>query len=317
MTMYKKEQTLPGLDFEHPLDCLIVGGGAAGLTAAIYLARFRRNALVVDAGKSRLSLIPTSHNYPGFPQGVRGQELHDRLATQAVHYGAQIFHGTITHLASLEGGVFKAAVAEAPVYAKTILLATGCTDIVPEITGFNEALRSTALRYCPVCDGFEAIGKKVAVLGSGTHGVKESLFIRHYATDLTLISSTREKTTTLQTVALGRRGVKVIDAEVNALACNDDRIVVHFADGSVDTFDILYSALGLTTDSSLATSLGLKVDDDGQVEIDEHMQSSMRGVYAVGDVAHGLNQISVATGQAAIAATAVHNFLCAADGCGI
>ena len=298
-------------------ESVIVGGGAAGLTAAIYLARFRRNALVVDGGKSRLSLIPTSHNYPGFPEGVHGQELHRRLATQATHYGAQIFPGTITHLTSLEGGVFQAAVAEATVHAKTILLATGCTDIVPDISGFNEALRSTALRYCPICDGFEAIGKKVAVLGRGTHGVKEALFIRHYATDLTLISSAREKTTTLQAVELGRRGVKVIDAEVNALACNDDRIVVHFADGSVDTFDILYSALGLTTDSSLATSLGLKVDDDGQVEIDEHMQSSMRGVYAVGDVAHGLNQISVATGQAAIAATAVHNFLCAADGCGI
>jgi thioredoxin reductase (NADPH) len=316
MIISKNENTLPELDRDPPLDCLIVGGGPAGLTAAIYLARFRRNARVIDSAKSRLCLIPTSHNYPGFPQGVHGQELHDRLTAQALHYGAQISHGTITHIAATGEGTFSAIFGEATLYAKTILLATGSTDIAPNISGFEEALRSAALRYCPICDGFEAIGRKVAVLGSGTHGVKESLFIRHYATDLTLISpTTRSGTTPLQMDELASHGEKLIDGDVTAIECKNDRISVHLANGIVDSFDVLYSALGLTANSSLATGLGLDLDDDSQVKIDEHMQSSMTGVYAVGDVAHGLNQISVATGQAAIAATAIHNLLCTTNSC--
>ena len=310
------ENLLPGLDSAQPLDCLIVGGGAGGLTAAIYLARFRRNALIVDSGKSRLSLIPTSHNYPGFPQGVHGQELLDRLTAQALHYGAVIAKETVTQITSVGEDLFKVAVADLIVYARTIVLATGATDIKPEIEGFTEALQSAALRYCPICDGFEAIGKKVAVLGSGTHGVKESLFIRDYAADLTLISpTTRSGTTQMQINELESHGVKVLDADVRAIVCENDRISVHLANGSVETFDILYSALGLTSNSSLAASLGLDMDDDGQIKIDEHMETSMKGIYSVGDVARGLNQICVANGQAAIATTAIHNILRSASGC--
>ena len=310
------ENLLPGVDSAQPLDCLIVGGGAGGLTAAIYLARFRRNALIVDSGKSRLSLIPTSHNYPGFPQGIHGPELLERLTAQALHYGSSITKGTVTQITSIGEDLFKVAVADFFLYSRTIVLAMGATDIKPEIEGFTEALQSAALRYCPICDGFEAIGKKVAVLGSGTHGVKESLFIRDYATDLTLISpTTRSGTTQMQINELESHDVKVLDAEVKAIACENDRISVHLANGSVETFDILYSALGLTSNSSLAASLRLDMDDDGQIKIDEHMETSMKGIYSVGDVARGLNQICVANGQAAIATTAIHNILRTASGC--
>ena len=311
--MYLSEHadtSVQGTDSARPLDCLIIGGGAGGLTAALYLARFRRHALVVDEGKSRLCLIPTSHNYPGFPAGVHGKELHGRLVQQARHYGASLTIGSVTQVSQVEVGIFKVSFADTAVFAKTILLATGATDIPPEIAGFQDALRSTALRYCPICDGFEAIGKKVGVLGSGAHGVRESLFIRHYATDLTLISPTTLcATTSMQSDELASHGVKVIDAGVERIACRDDRISVQLADGSVEMFDVLYSALGLNPNSSLAAGLGADLDADGQVNVDEHMQSTMKGVYAVGDVAHGLNQISVATGQAAIAATAIHNAL--------
>ena len=316
MEVVKSENLLLGTNSSQPLDSLIVGGGAGGLTAAIYLARFRRNALVLDSGQSRLSLIPTSHNYPGFPQGVHGPELLELLTTQALHYGASIAQKVVTQITSVDDDLFKISVADSVVYARTIVLAMGATDIKPNIAGFNEALQSAALRYCPVCDGFEAIGKKVAVLGSGTHGVKESLFIRHYATDLTLISPVTRTETTLQQInELESHGVKVLDTDVTALLCENGGISVHLANGTVEIFEILYSALGLTANSSLAVSIGLEMDDDGQIKIDEHMQTSTKGIYAVGDVARGLNQICVASGQAAIAATAIHNTLRSASGC--
>ncbi len=92
-----------------PLDCLIVGGGAGGLTAAIYLARFRRNILLLDSGKSRLSLIPTSHNYPGFPEGINGKDLLTRLNTQARQFGAAIKEGVVLSVSESENGLLKIA----------------------------------------------------------------------------------------------------------------------------------------------------------------------------------------------------------------
>ncbi len=181
------------------------------------------------------------------------------------------------------------------------------------IKGFENALRSATLRYCPICDGFEAIGKKVGVLGSGTHGVKESIFISDYATDLTLISPhDRSSTTPLQINELASHGVKVIDSDVDNMVCENNQVIVHMRDGSTHIFDVLYSALGLNPNNELAKMLGLDQDDIGQIAVDEHMVTSLKNVFAIGDVAHGLNQISVATGQAAIAATAVHNMLNAA-----
>ena len=297
-------------DTFKPLDCLIVGGGPGGLTAAIYLARFRRNILLVDSGKSRLSLIPTSHNYPGFPEGINGKELLTRLNAQARQFGAVIKEGLVLSVSESENGLMKIAFNETTIFSRTIILATGATDVAPTIKGFEIALRSAILRYCPICDGFEAIGKKVGVLGSGTHGVKESIFISDYATDLTLISPhDRSSTTPLQINELKSRGVKVIDGDIDEMVCENNQVTIRMRDGTTHAFDVLYSALGLHANNELAQMLGLEQDDTGQITVDEHMVTSLKNVFAIGDVAHGLNQISVATGQAATAATAVHNML--------
>ena len=190
------------------------------------------------------------------------------------------------------------------------MLATGASDIPPDIKGFTNALSTATLRYCPICDGFEAIGKKVGVLGSGKHGVKESLFISHYATDLTLISPFgRSATTPSQINELASRGIKAVEGEVEEMVCENSQVIVHMRDGRTQVFDVLYSALGLVANNELAKMLDLKQDRDGQIVVNEHMETSFTNVFAIGDVAHGLNQISVATGQAAIAATAVHNML--------
>ena len=112
------------------LDCLIIGGGPAGLTAAIYLARYRRQALVVDAGESRAALIPESHNYPGF-QGIAGPALLERLRAQARRYGAELRRGTVSALAR-DGDVFTAVADGERLRARTVILATGLVDKKPD-----------------------------------------------------------------------------------------------------------------------------------------------------------------------------------------
>ncbi len=294
-------------NLSSPLDCVIVGGGAGGLTAAIYLTRFRRNVLLMDSGRSRLNLIPTSHNYPGFPSGIKGQELLHRLNIQARKFGASIQNGFVSKILKHGAQLFTIECEDFTLYAKTIILATGATDVTPTIEGSEKALKNTTLRYCPICDGFEAINKKVAVLGRGAHGVKETHFIHHYAKDLTFINSSDTPDPMEDLNSLTENNIKIFDGNINSLSFTESGLSGVSCDGSTTSFDILYSALGLKANNELAKILELEMDGDGQVEIDEHMQTSMKAVFAIGDVACGLNQISVAAGQAAIAATAIHN----------
>jgi thioredoxin reductase (NADPH) len=143
---------------DKPLDCLVIGGGPAGLTAAIYLARFHLDILVVDGGKSRAATIPCTHNHAGFPDGITGQELIQRMKEQAQRFGAKIVDGFVSRVHRDErDGPFEAEWGSGKWHARSVLLATGVTNRRPPM---DEALHDDALargliRYCPICDGYE------------------------------------------------------------------------------------------------------------------------------------------------------------------
>jgi thioredoxin reductase (NADPH) len=174
---------------EMDYDCLVIGGGPAGLTAAIYLARFHLKLKVVDAGKGRATLIPCTRNHAGYPDGISGKELIERMTDQAQKFGASIETGRVTRLEKIEGG-FEAEWGGGPVTARTVLLATGVKNRRPPMDEdlHDEALASGLIRYCPICDGFEVTDKKVGVIGSGSRGVAEAVFLRGFTADITLIA---------------------------------------------------------------------------------------------------------------------------------
>src|SRR5690349_9990093 len=134
---------------ESDLDCLIIGGGPAGLTAATYLARFRRNALLVDDGQSRARLIPETHNYPGF-LGISGVKLLAHLREQAEKHGAKLQDGRVEALRKT-GGAFVARVGGRDLRAQRVLIATGIVDESPDLPGLKDAIYRGALRFCPIC----------------------------------------------------------------------------------------------------------------------------------------------------------------------
>ncbi|MFB6452813.1 NAD(P)/FAD-dependent oxidoreductase [Bradyrhizobium tunisiense] len=168
------------------LDYLVVGGGLAGLTAAIYLARYRRSVAVYDAGHSRAALIPKSHNYPGFPTGISGAELLERSAQQAAYYGVPITRDWIAAIEKTPEG-FVAEGGEAEVRTRTVLLATGIVDIAPQMEGLDEAVRAPLVRYCPVCDAFEASDQRIAVVGASEAAINKAKFLRTYSNHVTLL----------------------------------------------------------------------------------------------------------------------------------
>jgi thioredoxin reductase (NADPH) len=158
-------------------DCLVIGGGPAGLTSALYLARFRRKVLVIDAGNSRAAAIPRTHNHPGFIEGISGAALLDALRTQAQNYGGQITCGTVQSVERHNAG-FVAKTTLGEVTASRLIVATGIKDICPAVEGSDPVAIREAVRFCPVCDGFEAVDRKIAVYGPSQHAVEKARFLR-------------------------------------------------------------------------------------------------------------------------------------------
>ena len=294
-----------------PLDCLVIGGGPAGLTAAIYLSRYHLDILVVDGGKSRAETIPRTHNHAGYPDGIAGDELVKRMREQAQRYGARIESGQVTRLDREEDGMFTAEWGSGPVRARTVLLATGVTNRRPPM---DEALHDDALtrgliRYCPICDGYEVTDKKVGVIGSGKGGVNEAIFLRGYTADVSLIAPDKALNVSEDDrKRLQEAGITCVDGPAEAVAISDNCITVDTAEGHF-TFDSVYPALGSDVHNQLAEQAGAELSGDACVIVDSHMRTSVPGLYAAGDVVLGLDQISNAMGQGGVASTTIRNDL--------
>ena len=301
---------------EATLDCLIVGGGPAGLSAAIFLARFHRRFVLIDAGQSRASWIPRSHNHPAFPEGINGEALLGRMREQLAGFGGHVEQGSISVLVRRPNGLFSASAGEQSWTASNILLATGVIDVEPPLPDTIGAVRTGLVRQCPICDGFEMTGHSLVVIGHGTRGLAEALFLRTYTDKITIV--TLGHTMDLSPEAEQRRktaGIELIEMPVSSIQREGDRIArILFEDRSSISTDTIYSALGVHPRSDLAALIGVALEEDGRISTDPHQRTSVQGCYAAGDIVTGLNQIGVAMAQGEIAAVDIHNHLRSREG---
>jgi thioredoxin reductase (NADPH) len=280
------------------------------LTAAVYLARFRRRFLLVDAGESRALRIPRTRNLSGFPEGINGREFLRRLRQQARNFDAEMQAGKVSALRQGENGFFAEANGKT-IEARTVLLATGVINLDPPMRELDRAIAMGAVRYCPVCDGYEASGRNIAVLGGGSHAVEEAIFLRTYSADITFLSLHGAPKPQPQALEDGRHGgIRIIGDEIVRLQLNKNKTIsVKTAGGEEFCFDTLYCALGSEARHRLASLLGVELFKNNCIRVDAHMRTSVKGLYAAGDVIEGLDQIAAAIGNAAIAATTIHNAL--------
>jgi thioredoxin reductase (NADPH) len=297
------------LRFEsRDLDALIIGGGPAGLTCAIYLARYRRKVVVVDSGESRAALIPATHNYPGFADGIAGPRLLEALALQARTYGVEIISDRIAELQPAEAG-FEATCSKGTIAARRAVLASGLIDRDLGNSDLQQAVGCGLVRYCPICDGFEASDQRIGVLGSADDAAAKALFLRTYSKHVTLLTLDGNDCPEPISRELSEAGIRFPKARVLAFRRQDRQMTASLSDGTLEVFDVIYPVLGCEVRSDLAKKLGARHNDTGCLEVDAHQRTNVPGLYAVGDAVSDLHQIAVATGHAAVAATDIHNGL--------
>ncbi len=227
-------------------DCIVIGAGPAGLTAAIYLARFHLSIRLFDSGTSRAALIPCTRNHAGFPEGISGEQLLARMLVQAERFGAQRELARVTRV-SRNGEGFRVEAEGRALDARTVLMATGVINNRPE--GFADALHTEALgkgllRYCPICDAYEVTDQDVAVIGTGGHGTAEAEFLRGYTARVTLVAPGAEHELDADCAGrLDRAGIAGIDGPCGGYALEDGQIAFDTARGRL-RFDSVYPALG-------------------------------------------------------------------------
>jgi thioredoxin reductase (NADPH) len=293
------------------VDCLIIGGGPAGLTAAIYIARFHLSVIVIDAGDSRAAKIPLTRNHAGFPGGISGTDLLSRMRAQAETYSAVMHHDTVTSLVREADGFRATTTASGLVFARSVLLATGVVNRRPNMIDsdtHDRALSAGLLRYCPVCDGYEVTDQAVAVVGTGERGCTEALFLRSYTADVTLVAPDGGHELSSAQLAQLHEGNVTIAGACERIAAAGEAIVLTI-EGRPTAFDTLYPALGSDIRSELAAQVGARTSEDGCLLVDTHQRTDVEGLYAAGDVVLGLDQISHAMGEGGVAATTIRNDL--------
>jgi thioredoxin reductase (NADPH) len=209
------------------------------------------------------------------------------------------------------GAVFVAKLEGRALRTRTILLATGVKDREPRLPGIPELRRKGLLRQCPICDAFEFTGRRIGVIGDDVHCMREALFLRDYSEHIVVLCVEGEtRLDRAQLAELEKRDVRCVVAQASEVTEADGGgVVLRMSDGTVHRFDVLYAALGSQPRSQLGAGLDVRLDERGNVVVDAHCQTTVPGVYAAGDVVSALDQIAVAAGHAAIAATAIHNRL--------
>lgn len=293
-------------DTTETFETVVVGGGPAGLTAATYLRRFHRACVLFDGGDSRARRIPESHNCPGFPDGVSGPDLLKRMTAQALEAGVRIERIRIDSITRDPIGFRVVAGAQAW-RTRAVILATGVNDVLPDVDWAEAAIACGAIRLCAICDAFEATDMRIGVYGPRAAVASHARFLRTYSAHLTLIP-TDEPFDERFPPPYTDDTVTVL-APGGELSFDGTRCRYREPDGPEAMLDTVYPFLGTQVDHPLVVSAGALPPEPGEAIVDAHQMTCVPGLYAIGDMVSGLNQISVAVGQAAIAATHLHSQL--------
>jgi thioredoxin reductase len=296
-------------------DVAIVGGGAAGLSAALVLARSRRRVVVLDAGDPRNAPATHMHNFLS-RDGMPPAELLAVGRAEVIGYGARILSATVTGLESTSDGFCVRLHDGRTVSARRLLFATGLTDELPDLPGVRERWGRDVL-HCPYCHGYEVRDQPVGVLGSGPKSVHQALLVRQLSQDVVFFGHTVAELAAADRERLGARDVRIVEGQVGRLIIEDDRLTgVQLADGTVVPRSAIFVTPRFVANHEIIARLGADTEHTvlgTWVKTDASGRTSLPGVWAVGNVADVAAFVVEAAAAGARAAAAVNGDLVEED----
>lgn len=301
----------------NQFDALVIGGGPAGLSAAIYLARARRSVVVVDQGRpGRSDWAQHNYNYFGFPDGISIVDLGIRGRQQAERFGAHFVDAEVTAL-SRDAAGFTARAGDRALRSRGVILATGVTDRWVTFPGYEEYI-GRGMHTCVICDGYEMAGQRLVVAGNDDHAAQVARQCLNYApASVTLVTNSEESgLTAAAEQALAAQGIAVM---VDRIVGARSRVPGWFSalelrNGATLELDHLFSVQGADPNSAMARGLGVLTTPDGYIESDTEGRTNVEGVLAAGDVTRLFSHLVLtAAHEGATAATSLSHDLYAAD----
>ena len=271
----------------HNYDVAIVGGGAAGLSAALVLARSRRSVVVVDAGKPRNAPAEHMHNFLS-RDGMPPAELLAAGRTEVLGYGAEIASATVVRLETTSTGFHVMLDSGVTLAARRLLVATGLVDELPDIPGVRERWGRDVL-HCPYCHGYEVRDRPLGVLGSGPRSVHQALLVRQLSPDVMLFRHTLGELSAEDAARLGARDIEIVDGTVTRLLIDGDQLAgVQLADGTVHMRSAVFVTPRVVANDEVIAALGVETESTPVgtwIKTDSGGRTSVPGVWAVGNVA--------------------------------
>lgn len=296
-------------DDRRRFDAVIVGGGVAGLSAALWLGRYGRSVAVFDVGQGRNQPAWAVHGYPGLSDPAP-QELRRRLEQQARGAGAEARPGEVAELSG-EREAFELRTAEGDrVHARRVLLAYGLRDYLPALEGIRD-LYGTSVFHCADCDGPAVAGGRIGVLGWDRHGANQALYLRHFSEHVALLANGAAiELDQPARAALRASDIDVDERTVRALVGHGGNLTqIEFDEGEPMRLDALFFHLGSEPRCNLAQQIGCELDDDGYIVADQGQETSVRGVHAAGDITGHPHLAVIAAAEGVRAALAMHRSL--------
>ncbi|WP_254766192.1 NAD(P)/FAD-dependent oxidoreductase [Salinilacihabitans rarus] len=294
-------------------DVAVVGGGPAGLTAALYATRLGLDTLVVDRGGGRAAMMQDTHNVIGVTEDVSGVEFLATAREQVQGYGADFRRSHVEDVTALgddaDDGFRVGTDGDETFRVRRVVLATGFTDRRPD-----PPLPPTGrgLHWCLHCDAFMFVDEPVFVMGTGDSAAYVAMILLNFTDEVDLLTRGDEPAWSEETAELlANHPVDVIEHEVTGVERDESGwlAALEFEDGEVRPYRGGFPMYGSNYRAALAEDLGVERNDDGTVAVDDHGRTSVEGVYAVGDLTPGHNQIPVAMGEGANAGIAIHKDL--------
>jgi thioredoxin reductase (NADPH) len=295
-------------------DCAVVGGGPAGLSAAIYMGRMRRSVIVLDDQEGRSTWHQVNRNYLGFPDGIHATALREVGAMQASKYGVEFLQARATDVQMDSGGGerrFCISTRAGSVVARTLILAMGVSDRFPEFDGSAECI-GKSMFWCIICDGYEAIDKRIVVLGHNDRAASLALELLVFTPQVTLVSWDEPLDISEQKLRiLKERSIPVHECGCEIYHCSKGQIdSITLENGTELELDMLFVAQWIEPNTQLAKKLNITLDEHGYILTDAEQNTNVEGVYAAGDVTKLHNhQVASAVHEGGMAAAAANYYL--------